>query len=47
MEKRIAYYTKKVSHYTAIHPAKRRNPYRFQRLMNYKHEMNRRLREVN
>lgn len=34
--KRISYYTRKVAQYTAIHPSKRRNPYRHDRLMAYK-----------
>lgn len=33
---RIAYYTKKLAQFTAIHPSKPRNPYRHDRLMLYK-----------
>ncbi|MDM8098700.1 hypothetical protein [Oceanobacillus oncorhynchi] len=36
LTKRISYYTKKVAQFGAIHPSKRRNPYRHDRLMLYK-----------
>ncbi|GIO18106.1 hypothetical protein J18TS1_12060 [Oceanobacillus oncorhynchi subsp. incaldanensis] len=36
LPKRIAYYTKKVAQFGAIHPSKHRNPYRHNRLMLYK-----------
>lgn len=40
---RIAYYTRKVAQAGAIHPSRRRNPYRHARLMSYKTEMHRRI----
>ncbi|GIP64545.1 hypothetical protein J32TS6_31000 [Virgibacillus pantothenticus] len=36
LDKRIAYYTKKVADFGSIHPSKRRNPYRHERLLLYK-----------
>lgn len=43
MERRIAYYTRKVIEYDSIHPSKKRNPYRFRRLMLYKNAILRRI----
>ncbi len=40
---RIPYYLKKLSQYTGIHPSKRRNPYRHDRLMVYKKLMHERI----
>jgi len=45
LDARIAYYTKKVAEYVAIHPSNPRNPYRYERLVNYKRELNRRIKE--
>lgn len=36
LDKRIAYYTKKVADFGSIYPSKRRNPYRHERLLLYK-----------
>jgi len=36
VEKRISYYLKKVAEFGSIHFSKRRNPYRYNRLMAYK-----------
>lgn len=36
---RIPYYLCKVAEFGSIHPSKKRNPYRHQRLMNYKYAM--------
>lgn len=36
IEKRIAYYTRKVAEFGEIHPSKRRNPYRYSRLEYYR-----------
>lgn len=36
---RISYYLKKVNQETGFHPTKKRNPFRHQRLMNYKEAM--------
>ena len=36
LDKRIAYYTKKVADYGSIHPSKRRNSFRHERLLLYK-----------
>lgn len=45
---RIRYYTKKVADYGAIHPSKRRNPYRQDRLIAYKKVMHKQIeRECN
>jgi len=40
LEKRISYYTRKVAEYGAIHVSKRRNSYRYDRLMQYKQQLN-------
>ncbi|WP_197035847.1 hypothetical protein [Virgibacillus halodenitrificans] len=45
MDIRIAYYTRKVAEYVAKHISKGHNPYRYDRLMAYKSELNRRLRK--
>lgn len=47
MEKRISYYTRKVAEYGAIHFSKRRNPYRYKRLMQYKQLLNEQIKVVN
>lgn len=39
VEKRIHFYTKKLAEFVSIHPSQHRNPYRFQRLWNYKRAM--------
>lgn len=39
VEARIAYYLFKVVQYGGIHASKRRNPYRYDRLMSYKRLM--------
>lgn len=39
MEKRIAYYTRKVTEYGAVHISKRRNKNRVDRLLKYKKTM--------
>ena len=46
VEKRIAYYTRKVNEYSKPHVDKARNRYRFERLMGYKRAMHKRMREV-
>ena len=43
MDKRIAYYTRKVAEYGATHKQANRNQYRHDRLMAYKAEMHRRI----
>lgn len=43
MDKRIAYYTKKVAEYGAIHHSKHRNPYRADRLLKYRKMMHERI----
>lgn len=45
LDARIAYYTRKVAEYGAIHPSNPHNPYRYERLANYKRELNRRIKE--
>jgi len=40
LEKRIEYYTRKVAEYGAIHVTKRRNSYRYDRLIHYKQRLN-------
>ncbi|MFZ3576768.1 hypothetical protein [Virgibacillus sp. DJP39] len=40
MDKRIAFYTKKVAQYGSTHVSKRRNQYRYDRLMQYKSKLN-------
>jgi len=40
LEKRIAFYTRKVAAYGAIHVSKGRNKYRYNRLMQYKQRLN-------
>jgi len=40
LERRIAYYSRKVRDYGAIHVTKRRNSYRYDRLMQYKTRLN-------
>ena len=46
--KRIAYYLKKLADYNSIHPSKRRNPYRQDRLIAYKKVMHKQIeRECN
>ncbi|WP_407270005.1 hypothetical protein [Radiobacillus sp. PE A8.2] len=42
---RIPYYLRKLAQYTAIHPSKRRNPYRHDRLMFYKAGMDKQIGE--
>jgi len=39
IEERIPYYLRKLSEFISTHPSKRRNPYRFQRLIKYKRAM--------
>ncbi len=39
VENRIPYYTRKLAEFASIHPYKKKNPYRFQRLRNYKRAM--------
>lgn len=46
LDARIAYYTRKVAEYTAIHPSKPRNRYRADRLLGYKKSLHRRIQEV-
>lgn len=36
MDERISYYTRKVAEYSAQHISKKRNQYRYERLMQYK-----------
>jgi len=43
MDKRIAYYTRKVAEWGAVHHTKRKNPYRYDRLMKYKKLMHQKL----
>lgn len=43
LDARIAYYTRKVAEYGAAHPNKEPNPYRFERLIAYKKELDRRI----
>lgn len=45
LEKRIAYYTKKVAEYGSIHFTKRRNPYREERILLYKELLNKKIYE--
>jgi len=47
LEKRIAYYTKKVAEYGSIHFTKRRNPYRHERLFLYKELLNKKYMNIN
>ncbi|WP_169749937.1 hypothetical protein [Guptibacillus hwajinpoensis] len=46
VSERIFYYTKKVAEYTAIHPTRYQNPYRYNRLLSYKKELNHRIKEA-
>jgi len=39
MDKRISYYTRKVAEFGAVHVSKKRNQYRYDRLMNYKRRL--------
>lgn len=43
IEKRICYYTRKVMEYGQVHVSKKRNKYRFNRLMQYKKAMHERI----
>lgn len=43
--KRIAFYTKKVAEYASIHVSKRKNPYRYKRLLLYKELMHEKIGE--
>ena len=47
IERRIAYYTRKVAELSAVHPAKRTDKHRRRgdRLLQYKAELNRRIKE--
>lgn len=49
IERRIAYYTRKVAELTSIHPARRTDKHsrRGDRLLKYKAELNRRITTIN
>lgn len=46
LEKRLAYYSRKVAEYGSIHVTKRRNQYRYDRLIQYKERLNELTQEV-
>lgn len=46
LDKKIAYYLKKVAEFTSIHPSKKRNSYRHERLLHYKKLLHEKIEEM-